>query len=335
MRQDISKKFSSGITRREIIAATAIVGISALSSTTRAQAPYPANGQRLSLIVGATAGSGADLTARLTGAMIEREYSGTQVQVINRPGAGTQVAVQAIADAPADGSTFGLVSLPTAITLVLDAERKARFTRTSFLPIANFAYDPGAIAVRSDSPHKTLKDFIEAAKKAPGTVTVGVTGARGREHLDVIGVELASGARFNPVFHNDSGLALNNLLGGSINAVQGSVADFVSQVRAGRVRMLAVFDKNRSPFASDVPTGESQGFAMFTGTSRGYAFPANTPRYMAERLSAAIGKASQSPEEQKRIQDMGLELRFMDATAYARYWDEEVVRITTLMKRIA
>ena len=74
MRQDISKKFSSGITRREIIAATAIVGISALSSTTRAQAPYPANGQRLSLIVGATAGSGADLTARLTGAMIEREY---------------------------------------------------------------------------------------------------------------------------------------------------------------------------------------------------------------------------------------------------------------------
>ncbi len=325
---------TTALTRRRMVAASALTGISAWSTRTRAQAPYPASGQRLSLIVGANAGSGADLTARLTGAMIEREFAGTQVQVVNRPGAGTQVAVQAIADAPADGSTFGLVSLPTAITLVLDAERKARFTRASFLPIANFAYDPGAIAVRADSAHKTLKDFVDAAKKAAGTVTVGVTGARGREHLDVIAVEQASGAKFNPVFHNDSGLALNNLLGGSIDAVQGSVADFVSQVRAGRARMLAVFDKNRSPFAPDVPTGESQGFAMSTGTSRGYAFPANTPRHMAERMSAAIGKASQSPEEQKRIQDMGLELRFMDATTYAKYWDDEVVRITALMKSI-
>ncbi|HEX7124968.1 MAG TPA: tripartite tricarboxylate transporter substrate binding protein [Thermodesulfobacteriota bacterium] len=313
----------------------ALLGVVAWSGAAGGQdATYPARGKRISIIAAASAGSGTDLTARLVAQALESEFPGTNFVVINRPGAGTQVGVQATADAAPDGSTFGLISLPTAVTLTLDPARKARFDRESFVPIGNFIYDPGALAVRTDSPYRSLKDFTEAARQKPGTVTVGVTGPRGREHLDLIAVERASGASFTPVFHNDSGLALNALLGGHIDAVQGSVADFLAQMKAGRVRLLAVFDKSPSAFAPDVPTAESQGFPIFSGTSRGFAFPAKTPPQYAARISEALGKIARSPEYQQKVRDMGLELRYMDATEYGAYWANEVTRIKELMARL-
>jgi tripartite-type tricarboxylate transporter receptor subunit TctC len=297
-------------------------------------AAYPQRGQRLSLIVGATAGSGADITGRLAAGLIEREYPGVNVQVVNRPGAGTQVAVQAIADARPDGMTLGLTSLPTTITLWLDQERRANFNRASFVPVANFVYDPGAIAVRADSPYRTLADLVNAARGGRRT-TVGAVGPRGREHLDIAAIQQASGATLVPVFHNDSGLAVNSLLGGNIDAVQGSVADFLAQIRGGRLRMLAVFDRTRSSFAPDVPTSIEQGINLETGVSRGFAFPAGTPPAMAQRIAAAIGRVANLQEEQQRIRDMGLEPRFMDAETYGRYWDSEAARITALMQRLS
>lgn len=301
----------------------------------RAQgAEYPQRGQRISLIVGSTAGSGADITGRLAGGLIEREYQGVNVQIVNRPGAGTQVAIQALADARPDGMTIGITALPTTITLWLDQERRANFNRASFVPIANLVYDPGAIAVRADSPYRTLADLVNAARGGRRT-TVGAVGPRGREHLDIAAIQQASGATLVPVFHNDSTLAVNSLLGSNIDAVQGSVADFLTQIRAGRLRMLAVFDRNRSSFAPDVPTSVELGINLETGVSRGFAFPAGTPPAMAQRIAAALGRVANLPDEQQRIRDMGLEPRFMDAETYSRYWDSETARITALMQRLS
>ncbi len=300
----------------------------------RAQGEYPQRGGRISLIVGSTAGSGADITARLAGGLIEREYQGVNVQIVNRPGAGTQVAIQALADARPDGMTIGITALPTTITLWLDQERRANFSRASFLPIANLGYDPGAIAVRADCAYRTLADLVAAARGGR-RVTAGAVGPRGREHLDIAAISQASGVTLVPVFHNDSSLAVNSLLGGNLDSVQGSVADFLSQIRAGRLRMLAVFDRNRSSFAPDVPTSIEQGINLETGVSRGFSFPAGTPALMAQRIAAALGRVANLPEEQQRIRDMGLEPRFMDAETYARYWDSETARITALMQRLS
>ncbi len=114
-------------------------------------------------------------------------------------------------------------------------------------------------------------------------------------------MEQATGASFTPVFHNDSALALNTLLGGNIDAVQGSVGDFVAQVKAGRVRMLAVFDRQESAYAPGVPTAASQGFAINTGTSRGFAFPAGVDPKMAARIGEALGKVANSRREQGQV----------------------------------
>lgn len=322
-------------TRRAILAATlAVAGLGVVTAAPASAQTYPEPGKRFAVIVAGSAGSGTDINARFVAAALEKEFPGTSFQVVNRPGAGIQVGVQALADAPKDGYTFGLISLPTAITLTLDASRKANFNKDSFLPIGNFSYDAGAIAVRTDSPYKTLGDLIAAAKAKPQERTIGVVGPRGREHLDVIAMEQASGASFTPIFHNDSGLALNTLLGGNIDAVQGSVGDFVAQVKSGRVRILAVFDKQESAYAPGVPTAESQGFKIYSGTSRGFAFPAGVDPKMAARIGEALGKIASSPEYKAKFSEMGLDIRYMDAKQYDAYWSDEVARITELMSKI-
>ncbi|QJP17266.1 tripartite tricarboxylate transporter substrate binding protein [Starkeya sp. ORNL1] len=322
-------------TRRAILAAAlAAAGVGLVTTLPASAQTYPEPGKRFAVIVAGSAGSGTDINARFVAAALEKEFPGTSFQVVNRPGAGIQVGVQALADAPKDGYTFGLISLPTAITLTLDASRKANFNKDSFAPIGNFSYDAGAIAVRTDSPYKTLGDLIAAAKAKPQERTIGVVGPRGREHLDVIAMEQASGAAFTPIFHNDSGLALNTLLGGNIDAVQGSVGDFVAQVKSGRVRILAVFDKQESAYAPGVPTAESQGFKIYSGTSRGFAFPAGVDPKMAARIGEALGKIANSPEYKAKFSEMGLDIRYMDAKQYDAYWSGEVARITELMSKI-
>ncbi|MCB4771581.1 tripartite tricarboxylate transporter substrate binding protein [Ancylobacter sp. Lp-2] len=323
-----------GSRRTFLAAALTVTGLALLAPSPASAQAYPEPGKRFTIIVAGSAGSGTDINARFVAAAMEKEFPGTSFQVVNRPGAGVQVGVQALADAPKDGYTFGLISLPTAITVMLDPSRKANFNKESFIGIGNFSYDAGAIAVRADSPYKSLGDLIAAAKEKPAERTVGVVGPRGREHLDVIAMEQGAGVSFTPVFHNDSGLALNTLLGGNIDAVQGSVGDFVAQVKSGRVRILAVFDKQESAYAPGVPTAESQGFKIYSGTSRGFAFPAGVDPKMAARIGETLGKIANSPEYKSKFAEMGLEIRYMDAAQYNTYWNGEVARISSLLSKI-
>ncbi len=306
----------------------------ALPQSAAAQGSYPEAGKTYSIVVGASAGSGQDVTARLVADALEAKFPDSTFQVVNKPGAGTQLAYQEIADSPKDGSTFGIISLPNFVTLYLDESRQAQFDRGSFKPIANFIFDPGAIAVRAESPYQTLADLVEAAKAKPGEITVGVGSPRGREHLDVTALEQAAGVKFNPVFHNDSGAALNTLLGGNIDAQQGSVGDFLSQIDAGRLRLLAVFSPQPSGFAPDVPTAESAGYPISSGVSRGFTFPAGVPDEAVQVMSDAIKEIVESPEQLEKIKALGFEPRYMNAEELAAYAESEEARIKELLAKI-
>lgn len=299
-----------------------------------AQQKVYGSGKPVTIIVATTAGSGFDLNARLLAEGLEKEFPGTRFQISNKPGAGNQVALQAMADAAPDGFTFGAVPLPATAMIALEPSRQAKFTRDSFQPIAAFLYDPGAIAVRADSPFKSLKDLVEAGKQKPGELTIGVSGARSREHLDVVALENATGAKFNPIFHNDSNLGVNSLLGGNLNAMQGSVSDFQSHTRAGTLRLLAVFSAEPSQFAPDVPTAKSQGIDMTSGVLRGFACPKGTPKEFVDQVSAAVKRVADSPESQEKIKKLGIELRYMNADEYGKYWDGETERVKSLFQKI-
>lgn len=324
------------LSRRTLAALAATTVLSGLAATAAsAQEAWPAKGKPVNVIVSAGAGSGQDVTARILTEQLAKEFPGSVFQIVNRPGAGTQIGTQAIADAAPDGYTFGVIALPTAVTLHLDPARQARFTGASFEPAANFIYDPGAMAVPADSKYMTLADLVADAKARPGAITVGVTGPQGREHLDVTAVEQIAGVKFNPVFHNDSGAALNSMLGKNIAAMQGSVGDFLAQIQAGRVRLIAVFSEAPSKFAPTAPTAKSLGFNVVSGVSRGFAFPKGAPRDAVQKLEAAIKKIGTSPEGIAQVDKMGFEMMVMDAPTYARYWAAETDRITDLFKKAA
>ena len=299
-----------------------------------AQSAWPEAGKVVTVINGGSPGSGQDLTARLVADALQKMHPGSNFQVLAKPGAGTQLAYQAIADAPKDGYTFGIMSLPTFATLYLDESRKAGFNRDSFAPAANFIFDPGAIAVRAESPFKTLKDLLDAAKAKPGEVTVAVVGPKSREHLDVTAMEQAAGVKFNPIFHNDSGTGLNNLLGGNVDAAQGSVGDYLAQIAAGRVRILAVFAKEPSVFAPDVPTAESAGVAVFSGVTRGFTFPVGVDPAIVKQISDDIGQMVKSPEEQEKIKNLGFQVNYMDSDQFAAYAKSEEDRIRDILSKI-
>jgi tripartite-type tricarboxylate transporter receptor subunit TctC len=312
--------------------AAAVIG--ATAGFASAQSTWPEAGKMVTVINGGSPGSGQDLTARLVADALQNLHPGSNFQVVAKPGAGTQLAYQAIADAPKDGYTFGIMSLPTFATVYLDKARQANFTRESFAPAANFIFDPGAIAVRAESPFKTLQDLIAAAKAKPGEVTVAVVGPKSREHLDVTAVEQAAGVKFNPIFHNDSGTGLNNLLGGNVDAAQGSVGDYLAQIAAGRVRILAVFAKEPSIFAPDVPTAESAGVPVFSGVTRGFTFPAGVDPAIVKQVSDDIGKIVQAPEQQDKIKNLGFQVNYMDMDTFAAYAKSEEERIADILSKI-
>lgn len=319
-----------GETARSLRLAALGVGamvVAAVMPTIAGADDYPAKGSVISVLIGAGAGAGPDISARLGAAALEKEFPGVTFQPVNRVGAAHQVAFQLTADAPKDGLTLGFVTFPHHLTLYLNKDRQAKFDRSSFAPIGNFLFDPGAFGVRADGPYKTLGDLITAAKANPGKINFGVSGPFVRDHLDVLTLEKLAGVDFNEVFHQESSSMMTNLLGGNIDVFSGSVGDFLAQVQAGRVRILSVSSDHRSSYVPDVPTVQEQGYNLVSGTYRGFTFPAGVPDQMVQTLSDALGRAVQDPEFQEKVKAMGFEALYIDHDKFSALWESEEARI--------
>ena len=303
--------------------------------TTAAAAPvkkvdYPQKGKTIQFILPSAAGSGADLGFRMFFSLAEKEL-GTNIEVVNKTGGGSQVGTQALASARPDGYSIGATPLPTTISLYLEVARKAEFNGASFIPIVMHIFDPGATAVKADSPYKSMKDLIDAAKANPGKIKMGVSGLKSRQHLDILQLQQMAGVKFANVHAASETNPIAMMLGGQLDAMQESVADFRSQMKSGNVRLLAVWDDKESPLAPGVPTLASQGYKVNSGVSRGISAPAGTQKEYIDILAAAFKKVMDSDEHKKKLDEMGLIQRYMGPAEYAAYWKETEARIKPLM----
>jgi tripartite-type tricarboxylate transporter receptor subunit TctC len=294
---------------------------------------FPEPGRPITIIVPWAAGGGVDLGSRIYAPLLEREL-GTSVQVLNRPGAGSQVGMSEFVMADPDGYTIGATALPATNGLYLDPERQATFDRDDFLPLALHVADPGVVAVRADSPFQTFDELIEAARAAPESITASTTGVRGSAHMAALQVTRATGAEFALVHFEGFAPSQTALLGGHIDVQFGYAGEFLPQVRLGAVRLLGVMDSEPSPFYPDVPTLESMGVDLTWASSRGYSVPAGTPQEVVDVLEAATERVMQSEEMRTRMEDMGQIVRYLGPEEFAAYWDEvdaEVEQLVPLM----
>lgn len=294
-------------------------------------AKFPEKGKAIHLMVHWAAGGSTDVGARILASGLEKEL-GVPVLVVNKPGAGGQIGYTALTLAKPDGYTIGSTNFPSAISSYLDASRKATYNRGSFELLALHVIDPTLIAVRADSPFKTLQELIDFARANPRKLRAPTSGIQSDEHFAALLLEELTGAKFARVHFTGSAPAGMAVLAGKIEVYVGNVGD--PQVRGDELRVLGIMDRKRSPFFPEVRTFEEQGIKLSFSSSRGFSAPAGTPKEIVNILSNAIRNVIKTEDHQQRIAKMGLTLRFMDPDEYSKYWDEMEARLRGLMPLI-
>lgn len=291
---------------------------------------FPEKGRTITMIVPFSAGGSTDVSARILAAGLEKEL-GTTVQVVNKPGAGSQLAVTDLLRARPDGYTIGYLTLPHVVTLYTDRDRQAPFSRKDLVPIAMHASDPQLLTVSASSPYKTAKELIDAARAQPGKIKGAAVGILGPEHLAMLQIERATGARFAKVQFDGGAPAMAAVLGDHVDFYTGTLGVFASAAKANTVRFLGVLDSEKNPLTPDVPTLASQGFEVLSYISRIVTVRAGTPQPIIDRLSSAIKKVTESEDHKARILAMGLTLRYMSPTETARFWDQVEATVSPLI----
>lgn len=263
--------------------------------------------KEVQIIIPYAAGGATDLIFRALAATTQK-YLGKPVIVVNRPGGGGTIGVTEVAQAKPDGYT--LLSAITPLT-ILPHQVKTTFTYKNFEPIINVVKDPGMFLVRSDSPWKSLHEFLDYAKKNPEMITVGNSGAGGGVHLIALAFEKTAGVKFNHIPFAGGGPSVTALLGGHINAVSVSPPEGIEHVKAGKLRIIALFAEKRFDVFPDVPTVKEQGIDFTMGQWRGLAAPKGTPPDVIKKLHDAFKKGMEDPVFVKSAKDMVVNLSYL------------------------
>src|SRR3954470_19761990 len=274
------------IGRRGLIA----VGATALALPCPAltQAGWPA-GRPIEVIVGFAPGGGTDVMVRALGLFLAAEILGANFVVLNRPGAGGETAYVALQSAKPDGYTIGAINTPGYLSVPL--ERKVRYDRTKIRPIARLVDDPTAFVVRQDSPYHSLKDLVEAARRKPGTISVGSSGVGTDDHLGLTLLQAATGTEFIHTPYAGAGLVKNAVLAGHIDVAGLNLGEIgILSQETPPLRALAAMGEKRWELMPNVPTFREEGVDVVMTSERGLAAPRGIPDEIAVRLQDAVAR---------------------------------------------
>jgi tripartite-type tricarboxylate transporter receptor subunit TctC len=258
---------------------------------------YPTRPIRL--IVGFAPGGAADILGRITAQGLS-EAIGEQVVVDNRGGAGGLIATEIAARATPDGYTLLFTSPPHAINSAL--YRKAKYDPIKdFDPVIQVVATALVLTVNANSPFKTVGELVNYAKSNPGKLSYGSGGSGASGHLAMELFKSVTGADIVHVPYKGTGPVLTDLIGGQIQMTIGSAAPTIPQVKAGKLRALAVTSKARSVVLPDVPTVAESGFPAYEVTQWfGIVAPAGVPKAVIERVNRSMNEALQKKDVRSR-----------------------------------
>ena len=293
-------------------ALTIVFVLSLIVGTHVQAAEFPT--KEVQIIIPWAAGGATDLIFRALAATTEKHLK-QAVVVVNRTGGAGAVGYTEASQAKPDGYT--LVSAITPLT-ILPHQVKTAYTYKSFEPIINVVSDPGMFLVRSDAPWKTLKEFLDYAKKNPDMITVGNSGAGGGVHMIALAFEKAAGVKFNHIPFAGGGPSVTALLGGHINAVSVSPPEGIEHVKAGKLKIIALFSEKRFEMFPDVQTVKEQGVDFVMGQWRGLVSSKGTPPDVIKKLHDAFKRGMEDPIFQKNAKDMAINLHYLGPEAFGK-----------------
>ncbi len=296
------------------------------------EVPYPT--KPITFLVGYAAGGDTDNGARALAAVAEKKL-GQQMQVVNRAGASGQIAWTELYNSKPDGYTLAFVNQPTMVSGVVDAERKTIYNLDSFEYLANQVTDHTVAYVRSDSPYKSLKDLLDAAKAKPETITLSTTGLGTNEHFGILKLQKATGVKFRIVHLDGSAQTHKDLLGGHIDVGVDNVGGWEGMIKTGDVRSLVVMSKERSRFHPNTPTTTELGFpTVIMSSSRGVIAPKGLPPSVSKKLQDSLKAAMEDPEHKQKMDALGLETDIIVGDKYYQFTKDMLETAKELMQMI-
>jgi tripartite-type tricarboxylate transporter receptor subunit TctC len=288
------------------VAAVALFCAAVASEGTRAAEDYPRRPIRILVPYGA--GGAGDMTIRLLANKVSQNLKQAFV-IENRPGAGGIAAMRAVLGAPADGYTLGEMGNGQAISMSL-FQNLPYDVLNDFAQISVAASFAILLAVPPTSSYKTVKDVVEAARKAPGKLNLGAINPGSTQNLSAVLFQQVSGTQLTIVTYRTTPELVTALLRGEVDLGFDYYAGFESTIAADKLRIIATSGDKRDPVLKDVPTAAESGLPGYVVSSwNGVAAPAGVPAPIIAMLSTEIRRALADPEVQDRMLKLGLDAR--------------------------
>lgn len=286
--------------------------------------------KEVQIIIPYAPGGATDIVFRAL-AETSSKYFTKPIIIVNKAGGGGAIGFTEAAKAKPDGYT--LVTAITPIT-ILPYQVSTAFTYKDFSPIINVVFDPVMFLVKADAPWKDVKEFVDYAKKNPGIITVGNSGAGGGVHLGALAFEKAAGIKLNHIPFAGGGPSVTALLGGHISVVVVSPPEGISHIKAGKLRIIALFGDKRLDAFPDVPTVKEQGIDFTMSQWRGLSAPKDTPADVIKILHDVFKKGMDDPAFKKIADEQSVNLRYLNSADFGKVIAADDEYYSKLIKEI-
>ena len=292
-------------------------------------AQYPTRPARM--LVGFTPGGGVDINARLAASKLS-EYLGQQFIVENRPGAGTNIANEAVAKAAPDGYTLLFNSPAVAINMSLYKNPGYDLLR-ELTAVSVFSESTNILVVPSSLPAKSVAELVALAKEKPGALNYSSAGAGSTQHLAAELFKLRTGTKIVHVPYKGSAPSLTALISGEVQLSFVNPVAIGQHIKSGRLRALGVAGAKRSALMPEVPTIKEAGVSgVEVPLWFGLLAPAGTPNEIVHALAGAVKRGANSPDMQKKLLDQGAEPVGNTPEEFQAMLKDEVARWAEVVK---
>lgn len=327
-------KFS--VTKALCAAVTLLAGGS--GATAQAQTPAPAWPTKpLRIVVGFSPGGPTDVVARAFAEHAAKAL-GQPVVVDNKPGANTILAGESVATSPADGYTLLFAATNHTMIPALYRGRVKFDALRSFAPVCTMAVSPTVLVVGPSMPVKTLAEFAQQVKAAPGKRTYGTPGSGSSGHFATEQFLRQSGLTMNHIPYKGAAQVVTDVMGGQLDSSLATVGSVLPQIQAGRVTALAVATARRSPLLPGVPTFDESGVAGTRGYTAeawyGLLAPAGTPAAVLQALTRAARSFAEQSSTASKLQGLGMEPQSVCGNAFVTQMDREIGHYTKLASEL-
>ena len=276
----------------------------------------------IEVVIGFAPGGATDVMARKLLPFVEQKLGGkAKFVVLNKPGAGGEIAFAGIQRAAPDAYSIGVVNVPGYNFIPMT--RKTQYSMDEIRLIARVVDDPSVIVVPTESKFATLADVLTALRAKPGSVTFGHNGAGTNGHLAIRMLAGAAKVEPNEISYRGTAVQRTDLLGGHLEVGMVSVSE-VPELHGGNkgpLRAIAILAKQRSPALPDVPTAEELGIPVTMTAERGFAIPKAVPDEIAKKLEAAIAEGLREPEFIKSSPGDAAVIAFMPGAEWQKRLD--------------